>query len=137
MLYTIAFEKVLTGVRVPFLKTARNSLALLAAGVVMSGVAQAQDQTTLSHQTVPTNSTASLALPTNTLPTVTWRSQTQASGLIVDLIKPQQTWAMLNPPREAGDVSIPTNRPPAKAPLIVNDNLGVRETDFAWFSFNF
>jgi hypothetical protein len=137
MLYTIAFDNFLDQTGVPLMRAVRNSLALLAASVVMCGVAQAQDKASLSQQVVATNSTARIALEMKTEPTLAWGSRTQVSGLFVDLIMPQQTWAMLKPSGQPRDLSMPIPLQPVTAPLTMNDNLDVRELNFPFLNFSF
>ena len=139
MLHTIANANFPDQAGVSFKKAVRHTLALLTAGVVMSGVAQAQDKTPAPHQIVATNSIAAITLETKTEPTIEWGSRTRVSGLFVDLIKSHQTWLMLNPPSQTRDLSgpIPAYLQPIKAPLTMNETLEISEPDFAFFSFSF
>jgi len=120
-------------------KAARRSLKLFVVSAVMCGAAQAQDNAALIHQGVATNSTTHITLKTNTAPTLAWGSRTQVSGLIVDLIRPRQTWIMLKPSGPARDQSAPIPRYllPVTAPLSMNDDLAVHEPGIALFHFSF
>lgn len=139
MFYTIAYDRFIDPAGVPLKKAVRNSLALLAASVAMSGAAQAQDKAALAHQNVAPDATARITLEAKTGPTLAWSSRTQVSGLFVDLVKPQQTWAMLNPAGPARDLSapIPPYLLPITAPRSMNDNLVVHEPGIALLQFNF
>ena len=123
------------------MKGIRINLVLVAAGVVIAGVVQAQEKAVLSHQNVssPTaNSSTNITLRMKTEPKLAWGSRTQVSGLFVDLIKPQQTWVMLNPPKPAWELPRPTPRHllPVTAPQRINDPT-VHELDFALLRFSF
>ena len=159
MLCSLPFEKFLDQTIVPFAKGVRNRLALLAAGLVVSGAATAQDNGPLPDQVVATNSMdvsalqtqtkpalarvvatnsiAPITLPAKTEPTLVLGSRTQVSGLFVDLIMPLQSWVMLNPPRLAPELpeSLPPFLLPITEPLPITDN--PREPNFAILHFSF
>jgi hypothetical protein len=139
MYYHIRFNKFLGQASVLSKKTARNCLALLAASVVLSGAAQAQDKAALTHQNIVTDSTAHITLEPAAGPTLAWGQNMQVSGLVVDLIKPQQTWTMLAPSMSSPYLSapIPSYLLPISAPLSLNDNLAVHKPGIAFFSFSF
>lgn len=121
------------------MKGVRDNLALLVASLVMSGVVQAQDKSVLSHQGLVTNSIAGITLEMKTEPKLVLGSNTRMSGLLVDLIRPQQSWAMLNPSVAARDLPRPIPRyvPPVEAPHPINDDLAVHEPDFALLRLSF
>ena len=139
MLHTITNANFRDQAGVSCRKAVRNSLAFLTAGMVMGGVAQAQDKTPAPHQIVATNSIAATTWERDTEPTIEWGSRTRVSGLIVDLIKSHQTWLMLNPPSQARYLSapIPAYLQPVQIPLTMNEKLEVSEPDFALFSISF
>ena len=119
------------------MKAISNILALLAASIVLSGVAEAQDKASLLHQEVSTmGSTARIALEMKAEPMMELGSGTRVSGLFVDLVRPQETWAMLNPSVSASDLSRPTPRflLPVTAPRTMNDP-AVNEPDFVLLRF--
>ena len=115
------------------------NLALVTAGVVLAGAVQAQEKAVLSHQNVSSpTSNSNITLQMKTEPKLAWGSRTQVSGLFVDLIKPQQTWVMLNPPKPAWELPKPTPRHllPVTAPRPINDPT-VHELDFALLRLSF
>jgi len=121
------------------MKAVRNSFVLFAASVVMSGAAQAQVESALFHEGMPTNSIASITLEMKTEPQLVLGSSMQFTGLFVDCVTPQQTWAMLNPsvPARNPQKPLPPSVLPVKAPSDVNSNLAVHEPDFALLRLSF
>lgn len=124
-----------------FMRVVRNSLVLFAASVVLSGAVQAQDKAALLHRgDSPTNTTAHITWERTSEPTVAWGSGTRLTGLFVNLIKPQQTWAMLNPSVPARNLPtpVPPSLRPITAPRVSNDDPAVHaESDFALLRFSF
>lgn len=116
------------------MKAVRNSLTLLAASGVMAGAVQAQDKSALFHQGTGTDFAASITLEMKTEPTLVLGSSTPVSGLFVDLIRPQQTWAMLNPSVLPNPV--PRQLRPATSPRPINDP-AVHKLDFALIRLSF
>lgn len=136
---TNAIDKLCDQIDGRFLKAARRTLALLAVSAVMCGTAQAQDNAAQIHEGVATNSPAHVTVETNTAPTLASGSKTRVSGLIVDLIRPQQTWVMPKPSGPSRYQSVPITRYllPITAPLSMNDNLAVHEPGLALLRFSF
>jgi hypothetical protein len=134
-----AFDNASEQSQVLDMKTLLNSLAWLAAGVVLTGAAQAQDKGVLFHQGTGTDASARITLEMNTEPQMTLDSGTQVSGLFVDLMRPQQTWAMLDPSAPAENLSGPAPRllPPLTAPRQFNDDPTVHDLNFALLRFSF
>lgn len=162
MLFTKPEDSFLDQATFPRMKAARavrNRLAWLTASVMIAGVSSAQDKVPLIapmmasnsiaapvlqtqaqlplNQAIATNVMASISLPVPTEPTLTLGSGTRVSGLFVDLIKPQQSWVMLNPPKQARYWSEPIPRYllPLTAPSSMDEKPG--EPDFALFRFDF
>ena len=75
----------------------RKMFLSLTAGVLATGVVQAQDKSALVQPGITTNTTPALVLEKSPLPHYDLGSRTQISGLVVDFIEPQQTWDVLNP----------------------------------------
>lgn len=121
------------------MKIIRNSFVWFVASVALAGSAPAQDKSTLLHQMPATNSVAGTAVKLSTRPKVVLRSGTQVTGLFVDLIRPQQMRAMLNPSGPARDLPKPTPPYllPVTAPRQFNSNLAVHDDDFALLRFSF
>ena len=139
MLHTVAFDNSLDGSEVALMKAVRNSLMWFAGIVFMAGIAQAQDKSELFHQRVASQATPSVTLEMKTEPTVRWGPRMQVSGLFVDLIRPQQTWAMLNPsvPARSQQTLRQSNLPAVKLLTDMNDDLAVHEPDFTLLRLNF
>jgi hypothetical protein len=122
------------------MKFARISLALFAAGVVLAGAVQAQDKAVMSHQSIsPPSSSTNSILEMKTEPRLAWGSRIQVTGLFVDLIRPRQTWAMLNPAKPARELPKPVPRflLPVTAPFPISEAAIHAEPDFALLRFNF
>jgi hypothetical protein len=70
-------------------------------------------------------------------PSVKWGSKWEVTGLFVDLLQPEQTWALLNPREPARESS------PATAPLIPpaaghpTDDQGTHEANFTLLKLSF
>lgn len=120
------------------MKTISNCLALLAASVAVSGTAQAQDNAGLFHQGVGADATTGITLELKTEPTLVLNSGAEVSGLFVDLIRPQQTWAMLNPSQPVRELAgpIPRHLLPVTEPLPLSGPAS-HKLDFAVLRFNF
>jgi hypothetical protein len=128
------------------MNAACNILALLIAGGVTLGAAQAKaqakNQFAFSHQGTLTNSTPvsiSWALKyTQTAPQLTLGSRKQVTGLMMDCLAPWQTWNMLDPPApvQAPQIPMPPLLAPVTSPGAVND-LAVHEPDFALIRLSF
>jgi hypothetical protein len=120
-------------------KAVRNSLVLIAAGMVLAGTAAAKEPAASFRHANETNYFANVALDLNKEPQVVLDSNTQITGLLVDCAKPQIFWAMLNTSVPAGDQPnrLPSPVPVVKAPHTFNDNLAVHEPDFALIRISF
>jgi hypothetical protein len=118
-------------------------LAVFAAGLILTAAAQAQDGSTLSRQGVTTNSAAAaVTLDVKAQPTLHWADHTQVSGLFVDLVRPQETWNLLNPVTPAptvaptpGEAQLQTKVP--VPPSDRDSNVQNRGPNFAVLRFSF
>jgi hypothetical protein len=120
-------------------KAVRNSLVLIAAGMVLAGTAPAKEPVASFRHDDPTNYFASATLDLNKEPKVVLDSDTQITGLLVNCAKPQIFWAMLNTSVPTADQAnrLPSPVPVVKAPHTFNDNLAVHEPDFALIRISF
>lgn len=120
------------------MKEIRNSIALCIASVMMTGAAMAQDESASFDQGMQPFSGISITLDLNTGPQLVLGSNTQITGLIVDCIVPQQTWAFLTAPASARNSpsQLPPSLLPVKAPLPINDP-AEHEPDFVLFRLSF
>jgi len=75
----------------------RKTYLWVAAGMLVAGQTQAQDNSALVRQGMPTNTVPIVTLEQKTTPHYDLGSRTLASGLVVDFIEPQQTWDLFNP----------------------------------------
>lgn len=139
MLYTMPIDKFLNQIVTPLRKGVRTGLAVSAITGLLSRAAQAQDKAPAPNLVVTTNSLPSLTWQTKMEPSWAWGPRTQVSGLFVDLLMPQRSWVMLNPPRQARDLSGLTSRYPLPmaALLPMNGNQELREPNFALLRFRF
>ena len=121
------------------MKAVRNSLILFAAGVALGGIAQAQDNSEFSHQGVGFQANSGIVLEMKTEPRLEWGSKIEMTGLFVDVVRPQATWSMLNPPEPARNrqTEFQFGLPPARLVPAMNDDLTVHEPDFALLRFSF
>jgi hypothetical protein len=119
-------------------KGIRNNLVLCIASVMMSGAAIAQDESASFDQGMQPFSTISITLDLNSGPQLVLGSNMQITGLIVDCIAPQQTWAFLTASASARNSAsqLPPSLLPVKAPLPINDP-AAHEPDFVLFRLNF
>ena len=121
------------------MKTIRNSLVWLVASVVVAGAAPTRDNSTLFHHRPATNFVVGAFVKKETEPRLVMRSGTRVTGLFVDLIRPRQTWAMLNPSVPARDLPkpIPPYLLPVTAPQPFNSDPAGHDADFALLRFSF
>ncbi len=112
----------------------------LAAGVLLAGAARAQNNSSFFHhqQGAATNGIAGADL-FKTGPKFVLGSGTEVTGLFVDLLKPRQTWLMLNPPVPARDLPkpLPPYLRPVKPLPTMNDDLATHDADFPLLRLNF
>ena len=120
-----------------------NSIVLLTASVLLAGAAPGPDQPDKSasfDQGKPLTFTAKITLDLKREPQLVLGNSTRITGLIVDCLAPQQTWAMLNPTVPAPDLQrswLRTGPSAVKAARSSNDNLAVHEPDLALLRLSF
>ena len=121
------------------MKRIRNSLAWFAASVVMAGAASAQDAFTWFNQGSQANSTAGIIWKRQTEPKVELGSNLRLTGLVVDCLAPQQTWAMLasSAPAPVSQSSLPISQLRVRIPGPINDPAVVHKSHFVLLRLSF
>jgi len=126
------------------MKEVYNSIVLLTASMLMAGAAapgpDQPDKTASFDQGKPLSVTAKITLDLKREPQLVLGNSTQITGLIVDCLTPQKTWAMLNPTVPPSDLQrdwLRSGPAEVRAARIFDNNLAVHEPDMALLRLSF
>ena len=120
------------------MKTIPRFLMVLAAGALLTGVAQAQDKTAV-HQGMSTNAPANarFSLTLSPAPTLPFGPDAQATGLLVDLLQPDQTIDLFNPWVSPFGVPPPPVTLAQPVAQHMDDNLADHDAGFVFLRLSF
>ena len=110
---------------------------LIVAAVALVCSLCAQDNTASYHTLISTNAVAKPTPELSSTPHAVVGTNMLVTGLLVDLAKPKQTWAMMNPTNAIRTVSEARPAASLRNSALFNGNLAVHEPDFAVVSFHF
>lgn len=123
------------------MKTLRQIILVLAAGVALSTTAAAAQDKSASHQGVHTNYMAGrpFSLELKNAPSMRLGANLIFTGLAVDILRPQETWKLFNPAVPAMVMEEPVRPMPAilAPPPPLNDDQAAHTANFAFLRISF